>query len=102
MRCFEFCRAKKWPQLHAVFCALVLCVVLSPSLGQSAADAPAVVTLYTAFLDPLPQLPQHGFSVKLFKLRTMHALVAKAKALQSSSLRVLHVEVPGHDELATR
>jgi hypothetical protein len=70
-------------------------------LGHIAADAPAVVTLYTAFLDPLPEQVS-GFSVKYFKLRTMHALVDKANSLKSTSVRVIHVEIPGHDDMIKR
>jgi hypothetical protein len=73
----------------------------SLALSQNTADAPAVVTLYTSFLDPLPQQVR-GFSVKHFKLRTMHALVDKGKSLQNAGLRFSHVEIPGHDDLIKR
>jgi hypothetical protein len=73
----------------------------SLAVGQIIADAPAVVTLYTSFLDPLPEQTR-GFSVKHFKLRTMHALVDKGKSLQSAGLRFSHVEIPGHDDLIKR
>ncbi len=78
-----------------------LLLSISFALGHITADAPAVVTLYTGFLDPLPE-QVHGFSVKHFKLRTMHALVQKANTLKSSSLHVMHVEIPGHDEMIKR
>jgi len=100
MRWLEFRRENNMSHVH-VSCWLIMCMLLSIALSQST-EAPAVVTLYTSFLDPLPQQPQSGFSVKLFKLRTMHALVDKAKSLQSGSLRMLHVEVPGHDQLSQR
>jgi hypothetical protein len=82
--------------------AFIVNTLANRVLGQVTAHAPAVVTLYTGFLDPLPQQPVSGFSVRQFKLRTMHALVDKAKSLQSVSLRVLHVEVPMHHELMKR
>jgi hypothetical protein len=82
--------------------AFIVNALARRALGQVTAHEPAVVTLYTGFLDPLPQLPVSGFSVRLFKLRTMHALVDKAKSLQDISLRVLHVEVPAHHDLMKR
>ncbi len=82
--------------------AFIACSLVNHAQGQVTAHAPAVVTLYTGFLDPLPQQQASGFSVKLFKLRTMYALVDKAKSLQGISLRVLHVEVPVHDVLMKR
>ena len=89
-------------QLHSpVALALSLLLLSYLAFGQIAADAPAVVTLYTSFLDPLPQQVR-GFSLKHFKLRTMLALVDKCKSLKSASLAVSHVEVPGHDDLAKR
>jgi hypothetical protein len=87
--------------LLIVAAALASCALLSSALGEITSEAPAVVTLYTGFLDPLP--PQSkGFSMKLFKLRTMHALVNKSKTLNSAILRVLHVELPEYDDLMKR
>jgi hypothetical protein len=84
-------------------CIVPLLLLLSATLAPAliAADAPAVVTLYTGFLDPIPEHVS-GFSVKIFKLRTMHALVQKANSLKSAGVRVMHVEVPEHDGLMKR
>jgi hypothetical protein len=86
--------------VHATVVAALLCLC-SLACGEITADAPATLTLYTVFLDPLPQQIS-GFSVKYFKLRTMHALVDKSKTLQSAALLVTHVEIPSHDDLIKR
>ena len=81
--------------------SFILLLSTSLALGHITSDEPAVVTLYTGFLDPRPEQVS-GFSVKYFKLRTMHALVHKANSLKSPSLSVVHVEIPGHDDMMKR